>query len=161
MSLNHCITQVGIFNDIAGNLSNVTHESLLAQAKVVKEEGDELLEAVQHADVNEILKECVDVLVTIHGFVQMLEKQGYDVVGAWKEVNSNNLSKFTSSLVTAEDSVLSLGMIGVKAVQEYNEQYDVFVIKDEQGKVRKPLGYKKCSVASYTPKGVLPKREVV
>lgn len=161
MSLNHCITQVGIFNDIAGNLDNVTHESLLAQAKVVKEEGDELLEAVQHADVNEILKECVDVLVTIHGFVQMLEKQGYDVLGAWKEVNTNNLSKFTSSLVAAENSVSNFGMQGIQTKYEYNEQYDVYVIKNEHGKVLKPLGYKKCSVASYTPKGVLPKMEVV
>ena len=159
MKLQDMIDQVELFNLIAGNLSNITHERLVAQAKVVAEEGNELLEAVWEANPNEILKEAVDVLVTIHGFVKMLEEQGYDVIGAWNEVNKNNLSKFPLTEKEACESVDTLSDQGVFCTIEQNEYYQVYVIKDENSKVRKPAGYKKCSVASYTPKGVLPKAQ--
>lgn len=160
MGIEHCIDQVVVFNDIAGNLDNITQESLVAQANVVEEEGKELLEAVLEGNPNEILKECVDVLVTIHGFVKMLEEQGYDVIGAWNAVNINNLSKFPIDEKIACDSVDALADQGVFCKIEANDHYQVFVIKDEQGKVRKPINYKKCSVAAYTPKGVLPKKAI-
>jgi len=157
MNINDCIDQVVIFNEIAGNLSNVSHEGLIAQAKVVAEEGNELLEAVAEGNPNEILKEAVDVLVTIHGFVKMLEEQGYDVIGAFNEVNINNLSKFTPSANIANLTIQEFEDKGIKVYGEENLDYNVFVIKNEHGKVVKPSGYKKCSVASYTPKGILPK----
>lgn len=160
MNINDCIDQVVIFNEIAGNLDNITHESLIAQAKVVAEEGNELLEAVAEGNPNEILKEAIDVLVTIHGFVKMLEEQGYDIVGAWSEVNTNNLSKFPTDEKVACDTVDKFSDEGIFCTVEENKDYNVFVIKDENSKVRKPFGYKKCSVASYTPKGILPKVKI-
>ena len=160
MSIQKCIDQVTMFNEIAGNLSNVTHENLIAQAKVVFEEGDELFGAVMNKDPNEILKECVDCLVVVHGFAKMLEEQGYDVLGAWNEVNTNNLSKFPHTEAEVIFTKQHYEKDGVELVAEYNPDYGVFVLKDTSSKVRKPLSYKKCSVASYTPKGVLPKKGV-
>ena len=160
MDIQKCIDQVTMFNEIAGNLSNVTYENLIAQAKVVFEEGNELFGAVIDKDPNEILKECVDCLVVVHGFAKMLEEQGYNVLGAWSEVNKNNLSKFPTD---EEDIVSSLewyGNEGFDVICEYNDTFNAHVLKDSDGKVRKPLSYKKCSVASYTPKGVLPKKGV-
>lgn len=157
MTIEECVSGVELFNEIAGNSGLITQESLIAQAKVVAEEGNELLEAVLEGSPNEILKECVDVLVTIHGFVKMLEEQGYDILGAWNAVNINNLSKFPVDEKIACDSVDALADQGVFCRIEENDHYQVFVIKDGQGKVRKPINYKKCSVAAYTPKGILPR----
>lgn len=145
--------EVQLFNDIAGNLSNVTHSSLVAQAKVVREEALELVEAVDEQDATNILKETTDCLVVIFGFMQMLEEQGYDVVGAWKQVNANNLSKFTPSYDIAIASQECFRSVEVAVDIERNDDYNVYVLKDEQGKIRKPNGYTKPCVAMFTPKG--------
>lgn len=160
MQTQQLIDQVELFNTIAGNLSNVTYENLIAQAKVVFEEGNELFGAVMDKDPNEILKECVDCLVVVHGFAKMLEEQGYDVLGAWSEVNNNNLSKFPKHATVAGLSVADYLSRDITVHYTHNEEYDVFVIKNDAGKVVKPIDYKKCSVASYTPKGVLPRKGV-
>lgn len=156
MSIKSCIKQVEMFNDIAGNLSHVSHNKLVAQGKVVREEALELCAAVATEDKHEILKECVDVLVTIHGFVKMLEQQGYNVLGAFEEVNVNNLDKFTSSLVVAEQSVAEYAKEGTTIDVTYNEFYGVYVLKDLAGKIRKPISYEKCSVEAFVPKGGMP-----
>lgn len=160
MNIQQCIDQVVLFNEIAGNLDNVTNDKLLAQAKVVREEGIELLEAVKDGNPNEILKEAVDVLVTIHGFIKMLEEQGYDVLGAFNEVNINNLSKFPLTEKEAVDSAEMLSEQGIPCNIEENKHFQVFVLKDQFGKIRKPINYKKCSVAPYTPKGIMPKMKI-
>lgn len=155
-----CIEGVALFNDIGGNLSNVNREKLIAQAKVVKEEGLELVEAVLGGNNEEILKECIDCMVTVVGMFKMLEQQGYDTMGAWLETNQNNMSKFTTSLIDVDDSIAHYYNKGVIVKAEYNDFYDVYVLKDECGKIRKPLSYKKCSVACYTPKGIPPVMDV-
>ena len=160
MNIQDCINDVALFNEIAGNFNLVTQESLVAQANVVEEEGKELLEAVLEGNPNEILKECIDCLVVVHGMAQMLQEQGYDILSAWNAVNKNNLSKFPLTEKEACDSVDALSDQGVFCTIEANDHYQVYVIKDEHSKVRKPVGYKKCSVAAYTPKGVMPKVEV-
>lgn len=157
MDIKYCIEQVEMFNEIAGNLNNVTHDNLVAQAKVVLEEAKELYEAVLSGDCNEILKEAADCLVVNTGFALLLKEQGYDIKGAWNAVNINNLSKFPVDEKIACDSVDILADQGVFCKIEANDHYQVFVIKNEAGKVMKPINYKKCSVAPYTPKGILPK----
>ena len=159
-TIKECVEQVKMSNEIAGNFNLVTQESLVAQAKVVEEEGKELLEAALDGNPNEILKECVDVLVTIHGFVAMLEEQGYNVMDAWRDVNTNNLSKFPTSEKVAYDSVIALSDEGVFCNVEENSQYQVYVIKNEAGKVMKPIGYKKANVSFFTPKGIMPKVKI-
>lgn len=142
------------FNVLAGNLENISEENLLAQAKVVREEGIELFNAVANNEGSEqVLKEAVDVLVTIHGFVSMLQMKGYDVCGAWKEVNDNNLTKFPSDYVTAHYSQLAYLDDNVQ-VEVIKLPEDCFMLKDDAGKVRKPLGYQKPNLKKYLPKEV-------
>lgn len=157
MNIQDCINDVALFNEIAGNFSQVTHESLISQSRVVREEGLELFEAVEEGNANEILKEAVDVLVTIHGFVKMLEEQGYDVIGAFNAVNKNNLSKFSTETHIVRQSLDYYDDQGIKITAEENNDYEVYVLKNEFGKVVKPVNYKKVNVAAYTPKGIMPK----
>lgn len=140
------------FNVLAGNLENISEENLLAQAKVVREEGIELFNAVANKEGPEqVLKEAIDVLVTIHGFVSMLQTKGYDVCGAWKEVNDNNLTKFPSDYVTAHYSQLAYLDDNVQ-VEVVKRSEDCFVLKDDNNKVRKPIGYQKPNLKKYLPK---------
>ena len=140
------------FNALAGNLENITEESLIAQAKVVREEGIELFDAVDNKEGPEqILKEAIDVLVTIHGFVSMLQIKGYDVCGAWKDVNENNLSKFPKDYVTAHYSQLAYLDDSVQ-VEVIKREEGCYVLKDDNGKIRKPIGYQKPNLKKYLPK---------
>lgn len=152
--LKECIEDVVLFNTYAGNYDNITDEFLLSQARVVREEGCELLDAVANNEGKEqVLKECVDVLVTITGFATMLQRAGYDVLGAWKAVNANNLDKFPTSYTDAcytltgyestEVSVAGFQMIEVDSSR--------WAIKDGNGKIRKPIGYEKVSVKQFIP----------
>jgi len=157
MDIKECINGVTLFNEIAGNLQHITNDKLTAQAKVVREEGIELLEAVESGVENEILKECVDVLVTIHGFVKMLELQGYNVTAAFNHVNENNLSKFPTSDKIVSATIEHYQEQGITVSSTTVPHYNCFVIKNEAGKVVKPVNYDKCSVAKYTPTGSVPK----
>lgn len=159
-TIKECIEQVVMFNDIAGNFDNVTHNTLLSQAKCVAEEGIELEQSVLSNNPNEILKECIDCMVVVVGMFKMLEQQGYDTLSAWKEVNSNNMSKFTISLCDVDESIEHYKDNGIEVTAEYNDFYNVYVLKDSAGKVRKPLSYNKASVACYTPKGIPPVMDI-
>ena len=146
-----CVAGVAEFNVIAGNYQNIGYDTLLAQAKVVREEGIELYNAVHDVEGKEqILKEAVDVLVTAFGFVGILQNLGYDVYGAWKEVNKNNLDKFPKSQTDAFYTKTGYEASGVTTeVVQYN--HNTWVIKDTHGKVRKPIGYQKVCLKKYLP----------
>lgn len=156
MSIQEQINQVETFNVIAGNLDHITEASLIAQAKVVREEALELYEAVSEGTPNEILKELCDCLVVTIGFMKMLEKQGYDVLAAWDAVNRNNYSKYEKHLAVAEGSVEYYKAQGIDVTIEYNDYFGVYILRDAAGKVRKPITYQKVNVAQYTPKGIPP-----
>ncbi len=133
------------FNDIAGNLTNVTDESVDAQIGFCFEELTEVIDAFESGDKAEILKETCDLFVVVAGLMQKLEAQGYEVDAALLRVNDNNLSKFPE-----------YGGSGFQHetghVVLINDKYLRYVIKDAAGKVRKPLGYRKCQVGDLVPK---------
>lgn len=153
-NIEECVLGVVEFNTLCGNLDAVTEENLLAQARVVQEEAVELFDAVHLKEGNtQILKECVDALVVIHGFAAMLQRAGFDVEGAWKAVNENNMTKFTSSYTDA--CYTKMGYESTEGDGFYVEQVgaNLFCVKDKFHKVRKPIGYNKVSVAKFTPEG--------
>lgn len=147
------IADVHVFNEIAGNYNNVDKDSLFQQAKLVMEEAKELYDAINLCEGNEqILKETCDLLVVAFGMAGKLQHLGYDVAGAWDCVNVNNLTKFPSTEQEVVDSVVEYGKDNIRIFPEYTEDYDCYILKDENGKVRKKAGYKKCSVAKFAPK---------
>lgn len=154
-TLDTLASDVFLFNEIAGNFKEVSKEKLVAQAKVVLEESQELLQAlVNNEGEEQLLKETIDVLVTVLGMFGMLKQQGYNVEAAWNVVNKNNLTKFCHSYSDALNGVLDYSAQGIKVVYERSPPHIdrfYYILRDENGKVRKPLGYKKCSVKQFTP----------
>lgn len=138
-------------NDIAGKFKDkYTYKDLLNQVKVIKEEVEELEEAIETANHVNLLKELADVVVTVHGMVDIIEYIGYNVEDALVKVANNNLSKFTPSDKVADESVIDYTNKGVKVKLELNTKYNVWVIKDENNKYKKPIDYKPCNVEAYS-----------
>ena len=97
-----------------------TKENIELYRKLIKEEYEEFLTAIQENDKIEQLDACMDMIWVILGFCYM---KGYDVQGAWNEVARSNLSKIN---------------------QETGK-----VIKREDGKVLKPEGWTPPSLEQF------------
>jgi NTP pyrophosphatase (non-canonical NTP hydrolase) len=153
--MQECVKGVYEFNSLAGNFDNITYEKLIAQAKFNLEEAQELYDALVNKEgVAHILKEAGDNGVTLVGFFGMLERLGFDVKGAWNAVNENNMSKFTKCFVDAKYSQHFYEETTPVKI-EYNEQHDVWILRDNNGKIRKPLSYRPVDVSKFCPKGVV------
>ena len=67
-------------------------------------------------------------------------------------VASNNLTKMPFDLETAIATVEYYKQQGIECKYEYNETYDRYVIRDQNNKVRKPLGYVSVDLSDCVPK---------
>lgn len=153
MNLLECYDGVYKFNAVAGNLDNVTEDSLRSQARCVLEEAKELFAAVdENEGPEQLLKESIDVTVTIFGFIQQLYSQGYDVFGAMTKVNENNLTKVSMDDVVAAYTVMAYEELDIPVEKHRNPIG--YSVKDENGKVRKPVNYKAVDVAEFVPGGI-------
>lgn len=137
MNIEQRYKEVETFNKIAGNLDNVSVDKLKAQMKVFIEEAKETEDAFENKDAVELLDGICDSFVTLAGLMQMAEKAGFKVDEALKRVNENNLSKFPT-------------YVTLKAKQEYDANgwhqffdtdYHCWILKDSNGKIRKPVGF--------------------
>ena len=153
MNLLECYDGVYKFNDVAGNLDNVSEEGLRAQARCVLEEAKELFAAVdENEGPEQLLKESIDVTVTIFGFIQQLYSQGYDVFGAMTKVNENNITKVSMDDVVAAYTVMAYEELNIHVEKHRNPIG--YCVKDENGKIRKPVNYKAVDVAEFVPGGI-------
>ena len=138
------------FNNVIGNLDNVDEKKLIAQARCVLEEAKELHYAVTNNEGSEqLLKETVDVIVTIFGVVQQLQTLGYNVWDALDKVNKNNLTKVSMDAIQAaytQDAFAENNVDTVVVTTPHG-----YAVKDSNGKVRKPINYKAVSVAEFIP----------
>jgi hypothetical protein len=178
---------VKLFNQIASNLDNVTPDSINCQLSFIFEELSETIEAVERGiypegrydddnkDPNynpevELTDGVCDLFVTVAGLMQKLECAGFDVSGALKKVNENNLSKFPSGdLPTVNYNPLSERIVNKfklendieniqppNTIKEYNSQYSVYVFKDkETGKIRKPTNFVPVNLSGHEVVGFL------
>lgn len=145
------------FNSISGQYSKTDKESIDNQIKLVEEETKEVREAFDTGDYLELTKETIDLLYVSIGLLSKLEVLGIDVGHAMKEVAKNNLSKFPASEELANKTLADFTSKGIKCNISYDEDYEVFVIKDENQKVRKPLGYKKADISKFVPSSLITK----
>ena len=141
------------FNDAAGKLENLTMPDVYNQLVLIKEELDEAFHAYQVNDTEGVLDASVDVAVTAIGFCLILEKLGFDVDGALLETAKNNLTKFIDGGDThkVDATVQHYKEQGVKVYAEYNHEYNLFVIKDMNNKIRKPVGFISNSLVQFVP----------
>lgn len=166
------LNKVKKFNELAGNLINVTPEKLVAQQKVIDEELNELNKAIAAKDKVEILDGWCDVVVTVYGKCLMLnhykdlngmlrllrlyqeiidlEKdlsiQGYNTFEAFQRVCDNNLLKFP--LVSEKDKYQYDEGITLTVSEVDSER---LVPKDTNGKVRKFKDFPKVDLTDLIP----------
>lgn len=155
MSLLTSVNKIFRFNSIAGSFTNVDRQKLQLQIKLIKEELLELEESVETDNQKETLDGICDVLVTSLGFAQMLTHQGYDVYGALEEVADNNLTKFPSTYDIVVDTFnwFKTEYPDVTLTASPDQTKSKWVIKDQNGKVRKPINYESVVLTNYLPKG--------
>ena len=136
---------VRIFNDVAGNLTDVTDASIDNQLSFIFEELSETITGFEAGDKVEVLDGACDLFVTVAGLLQKLEAAGYDVATALQRVNANNLSKMPK-----------LGELFSKDPEhtlEFNEKFQRSVIKDSNGKIRKPTSFVPVDLSDLVPNG--------
>ena len=136
-------TKVKKFNEIAGNLGDVTDESIDNQISYIFEELQETITAFEGGDKIELLDGACDLFVTVAGLMQKLVMQGYNVAEALDRVNDNNLSKFPVNLEPADEN---------RYWPEFNDKHNRWVLKDETGKVRKPADFVSVDLTGCIPK---------
>lgn len=146
-----------MFNDIASLDKPITKERIKNQLKLIQEELNETVEALEANDNTGLLDGYCDIMVTTIGFGQQLEQLGMNIGEACLETSKNNLSKF---IWEEEDSDMSFYLIqqsqrqylnkGINVTYELNPVYGCYVLKDENNKVRKPINYVSNDVSEYT-----------
>lgn len=152
-SVKSFVRDVEKFNDIAGNLSSdkLNKESLLQQLALVNEELKETITAVETNDPVEMLDGVVDVLVTAFGFAQKLEAMGFNVGEAMHLVAQNNLEKYPTNIEDVAETLALYDDAGVECAYEFNSNHGMYVVKDSNGKVRKPIHYKSVDINHCAP----------
>lgn len=137
--LQNCVLDVVTFNAVIGSLDAPTIDNLRTQAMLVLEEAKELVEALDESPEH-LIKEMADVLVVTHGMLAIMNKMGYDVYGAWDKTNQNNNTKIIDSYTD-----MCYTKLGYDATETPVTPVQVgasrWVVKDENGKVRKPIGF--------------------
>jgi hypothetical protein len=155
MNLQNLVEMSLKFNTISGADKETDSHALQKQTMFVSDEAYELynterLYAITEQDEGEIVKEALDVLVTVIGVLQKMQNRGYDIEAAAEEVGLNNLSKYPNTHKGAMQSLKDLAEQGVNAYVGYNAEHDCYVIRDcTNGKVRKPSGYVKVDSSKF------------
>lgn len=139
------------FNEIAGKDNDVSLNDLKKQLVLIYEEVDEISEGLVDNNPAEVLDGVIDTLVVTIGLLQKLENLGINVEEAMERTAANNLSKFTPSIEVAQQSVKALKANSINARTDYNAQYNVFVIKDSNDKVRKPWNFESNDLTCCIP----------
>ncbi len=129
------------FNEIAGKDKLVSHKDLREQFKLIVEELKETCDGLATNNPEEVLDGTVDVMVTAIGLLQKLQNLGMDVNKALYKTAVNNLSKFPTTEAVAIETAEMYERQGVDVVVEFKSDFDVFVIKDTNDKVRKPSDF--------------------
>lgn len=139
------------FNSISGQRTKTEFSDVVNQIKLIEEETTELCEARDANDYVEILDACVDILYVTIGLMQKLENKGVDVKGAMHRVCKDNHLKFPVSVENAMATLEYYHKQDVEVEVHYNDEYNVFIVKDENNKVRKPVFFTRTTLAEFVP----------
>jgi hypothetical protein len=142
-SIGRAYHSVKEFNDAAENFKNVDYDSINNQISFVFEELCETITAFESGDTVGLVDGCIDTTITILGLVQKLEAAGYNMAESFKRINENNMSKY---IPKGKPLVYPKGLTAY-----YNKKYNVYVLKDESGKIMKPTGFKSVDLSDCVP----------
>lgn len=128
--------------EIAGQIIELTPKHRKQQLSYIQSEVAELQDALDVQDLVEELDACMDILVTVFGYLGKLQNLGARVDVAMVKTADNNLSKFPT---TMEEVTQTLNFYEeVKNKQTtfgYNPEYKRYVIRDMNGKYLKPSSF--------------------
>jgi len=148
--LDQFYNSVKTFNNLGGG--GVSMKDFIAQQKCLVEELNEIEEGITNNDVVEILDGVIDVIFVALGHLQKLEQLGCDVQGAVAKVCYDNLKKFPLKVEDAQKSVIKFNADNINVSYSYNDQYNRYVLKDTNGKIRKPYNFVSTDLSEYVPK---------
>lgn len=150
--LNNFYESVKKFNNIAGN-NDVSIKGFKTQQRNVYEECvKEVEEALNENNPVKLLDGVVDGLYVVFGQLAKLEALGCNIEGAIQQVCSDNLSKFPSKEEDVQKSILHYNSQNINVNYTYNANYDCYVIKDSNLKIRKPWNFVSTDLTKYVPK---------
>lgn len=146
------------FNEIAGKHNKTSLKDIEFQYKLILEETKEIKDkGIDKNNVKETLDGVIDVMVTALGLLQKLEYLGVDTNKAMRDTAYNNLTKYPSKELTAIQSAMMYEAEGNVVNVEYNSEYELFVIKNWNDKVMKPIGFESNDLSNCIPKELLEK----
>jgi hypothetical protein len=144
------------FNEVADKHNKTTLKDIDFQYKLILEETKEIKEkGIDKNNAKEVLDGAIDVMVTALGLLQKLEYLGVDVNKAMRDTAANNLTKYPSKELTAIQTAQMYEEDGVAVDVHYNSEYELFVIKNWNDKVMKPIGFESNDLSDCIPKKLL------
>lgn len=141
-----------LFNLTAGTANKLEKGDINAQLMLIQEEVQEIAEALRKGDDVELLDGAIDSLFVVLGLIQKLKMKGFVTYEAMQKVAQNNLSKFPTDPKVVMATIEHYRKQGIKCHHEYIEEYKRYVIRDENNKVRKPVGYESVDLSDCVPK---------
>lgn len=138
-----------VFNEMAGQ--QVTFAAIKNQMKRIVEEVNEMQAAIDTNNPTELLDGVVDAYYVLNGLAAILDNMGFNVSGALQKTAENNLSKFPEEETVVEDTIVEYTNKGINLIADWSNKYQCWSLKDEHGKVRKPVGYVSNDLSEFVP----------
>lgn len=146
------------FNEIAGKHSKTTLKDIEFQYKLILEETKEIKEkGIDKNNAKEVLDGAIDVMVTALGLLQKLEYLGVDTNKAMRDTAYNNLTKYPAKEYIAIKTAQMYEEDGIMVDVQYNSEYELFVIKNFNDKVMKPIDFESNDLSNCIPTELLEK----
>ena len=124
--------------EIAGQDKEFSYQFRKQQLSYIQSEVQELADALEELDLVEELDACMDILVTVFGYMQKLQQHGARVDKAMVKTAENNLSKFPTTLEEVQQTQEFYKTVKNKeTVFGYNSDYKRYVVRDMNGKYLK------------------------
>ena len=140
--------------EIAGQNLELEPKARKQQLSYIQSEVQELADALDDTDLVEELDACMDILVTVFGYIQKLEALGARVGVAMVKTADNNLSKFPTTLEEVQQTQEFYKTVKNKeTVFSYNSDYKRYVVRDMNGKYLKPSSFVENDLSDCFDKG--------
>ena len=140
--------------EIAGQDKEFSYQFRKQQLSYIQSEVQELADALEELDLVEELDACMDILVTVFGYMQKLQQHGARVDKAMVKTAENNLSKFPTTLEEVQQTQEFYKTVKNKeTVFGYNSDYKRYVVRDMNGKYLKPSSFVENDLSDCFDKG--------
>ncbi len=144
------------FNEIANKHNLTTLKDIEFQYNLIAEETKEIKDkGIDQNNIKETLDGVIDVMVTALGLLQKLEYLGVDGNKAMRDTAENNLTKYPASELIAIQTAQGYEEDGIPVQVEFNSEYELFVIKNWNDKVMKPIDFESNDLSNCIPKELL------